>query len=69
MDAPPRGEPSPRGREGNFVLENLSTYMKQLLYVQNIILDAVNDDGDYAGDNADDNYDADDNYNGVANYD
>ena len=37
--------------------------MKQLLHVQNIILGAVNDDGDCAGD------DADDNYNGVANYD
>ena len=33
--------------------------MKQLLHVQNIILGAVDDDGDYAGDGADDNYDAD----------
>ena len=33
--------------------------MKQLLHVQNIILSAVDDDGDYAGDDADDNYDAD----------
>ena len=33
--------------------------MKQLLHVQNIILGAVDDDGDYAGDGADNNYDAD----------
>ena len=33
--------------------------MKQLLHVPNIILGAVDDDGDYAGDGADDNYDAD----------
>ena len=36
-------------------------HMKQLLHVQNIILGAVDDDGDYAGDDADDNYDGDDN--------
>ena len=45
-------------RASNFVLENLST-LKQLLHVPNIILGAVDDDGDYAGDGADDNYDAD----------
>ena len=33
--------------------------MKQLFHVPNIILDAVDDDGDYAGDDADDNYDGD----------
>ena len=33
--------------------------MKQLLHVQNIILGAVDDDGDYAGDDGDDNYDGD----------
>ena len=33
--------------------------MKQLLHVPNIILGAVGDDGDYAGDNADDNYNGD----------
>ena len=33
--------------------------MKQLLHVQNIILGAVNDDSDYAGDDGDDNYDGD----------
>ena len=43
--------------------------MKQLLHVQNIILGAVDDDGDYAGDDADDNYDADDIYDGDANCD
>ena len=43
--------------------------MKQLLHVQNIILGAVDDDGDYAGDDDDDNYDADDNYDGDANCD
>ena len=32
--------------------------MKQLLHVLNIILGAVDDDDDYAGDDADDNYDA-----------
>ena len=36
---------------------------------QNIILGAVDDDGDYAGDAGDDNYDADDNYDGDTNYD
>ena len=37
---------------------------------QNIILGAVDDDGDYAGDDDDDNYDADDNWiNGDANCD
>ena len=30
---------------------------------------AVDDDGDYAGDDDDDNYDADDNYDGDANCD
>ena len=39
--------------------EPLCQHMKQLLHVQNIILGAVDDDGDYAGDGADDNYDAD----------
>ena len=44
--------------------------MKQLLHVQNIIHGAVDDDGDYAGDDDDeDNYDADDNYDGDANCD
>ena len=43
--------------------------MKQLLHVQNIILGVVDDDGDYAGDDADDNYDANDNYDGDANCD
>ena len=43
--------------------------MKQLLHVPNIILGAVDDDGDYAGDDDDDNYDADDNYDGDANCD
>ena len=43
--------------------------MKQLLHVQNIILGAVDDDGDYAGDGADDNYDAVDIYDGDANCD
>ena len=33
--------------------------MKQLPHVQNIILGAVDDDGVYAGDDADDNYDGD----------
>ena len=33
--------------------------MKQLLHVPNVILGDVGDDGDYAGDDADDNYDGD----------
>ena len=33
--------------------------MKQLLHVPNIILGAVDDDGDYADDDADDDYDGD----------
>ena len=39
--------------------------MKQLLHVPNIILSAIDDDGDYAGDDA--NYDGDTNfdYDGV----
>ena len=40
--------------------------MKQLLHVQNIILGAVDDNGNYAGDAGDD---ADDNYDGDANCD
>ena len=36
--------------------------MKQLPHVQNIILGAVDDDGVYAGDDADDNYDGDANW-------
>ena len=43
--------------------------MQQLLHVQNIILGAVDDDGDYAGDGAADNYDADDNHDADANCD
>ena len=43
--------------------------MKQLHYVPNIILDAVDDDGNYAGDAGDDNYDADDYYDGDDNHD
>ena len=35
--------------------------MKQLLHVPNIILSAIDDDGEYAGDDADDNYDGDTN--------
>ena len=35
--------------------------MKQLLHVPNIILTVIDDDGDYASDNADDNYDGDTN--------
>ena len=42
----------------NFVLKNLSTYEIAPPY-PNIILGAIDDDGDYAGDGADDNYDAD----------
>ena len=33
--------------------------MKQLLHVPNIILSDVDDDGNYAGDDADDNCDSD----------
>ena len=33
--------------------------MKQLLHVPNIILGAVDDEGDYDGDDDDDNYDGD----------
>ena len=33
--------------------------MKQRLHVQNIILGAVDDEGDYDGDDDDDNYDGD----------
>ena len=33
--------------------------MKQLIHAPNIILVAVDDDGDYACDDADDNYDGD----------
>ena len=33
--------------------------IKQILHDQNIILSAIDDDGDYAGDDADDNYDGD----------
>ena len=36
--------------------------MKQLLHVPNIIHGAVDDDGDYAGDDADDNCDYDQGY-------
>ena len=36
---------------------------------KNIILGAVGDDGNYAGDDADGNYDADDDYDGDANCD
>ena len=43
--------------------------MKQLLHVQNIILGALDDDGDFAGDDTFDNYDADDSYDGDANCD
>ena len=43
--------------------------MKQLLHVQNIILGAVGDDIDYAGDDADDDYDADNHYDADNNYD
>ena len=43
--------------------------MKQLLHVQDIIPGAVDDDGDYAGHDADDIYDADDNYGADDNYD
>ena len=42
--------------------------MKQLLHVQNIILGAVNDDGDYADDDADDNYDADQKVSQICRY-
>ena len=45
-------------RTSNFVLQNLSTYEK-LIHVPNIILGAVDDDGDYDGDDGDDNYDGD----------
>ena len=37
--------------------------MKQLLQVPNIIVGAVDDDGDYAGDDAYDNFDANCDYN------
>ena len=43
--------------------------MKQLLYVQYIILVGLDYDCNYAGDDDDDNYDADDNYDGDANCD
>ena len=51
------------------LFSKICQHMKQLLNVQNIILGAVDDDGDYAGDGADDNYDDDDNYDADANCD
>ena len=56
--------------QNTFLLRLLQTFfLKQLLRVPNIILGAVDDDGDYAGDDDDNNYDADDNYDGDANCD
>ena len=43
--------------------------MKQLLPVQNIILGAIGDNGNYVGDDADGNYEADADYDGDANCD
>ena len=51
------------------MFSKICQHMKQLLHVQNIILGAVGDDGNYAGDDADGNYDADDDYDGDANCD
>ena len=45
-------------RTSNFVLKNLSTY-EIAPPCPNIILGAVYDDGNYAGDDADYNYDGD----------
>ena len=42
--------------------------MKQLLHVPNIILVAVDDDGDYAADDADDDYDGDANCDNDQDY-
>ena len=42
--------------------------MKQLLHVPNIILSAIDDDCEYAGDDADDNYDGDTNYDSDQDY-
>ena len=63
MSAPPRGEVAGQNKgpilKFRTLLSKFCQLRKQLIHVPNIILGAVGDDGDYDGDDGDNDYDGD----------